>query len=805
MKNNKTRFKISRKTPDNKKKRRSRIGLLAKSISIATGFCIAAFGNIANATTFIKLQPGPDLQYRLQAQLINAQPDTIIELPAGTFEFTDELISRQKFITLRGQGMNATVLNFRNQSSGAQGLLATGQGFTLQDLGIEDAAGDGFKAEGVDGLTLRGVRVEWTRGPNRYNGSYGLYPVRCSNVLMEDNVVKGASDAGVYVGQSNHVIVRRNRAEYNVAGIEIENTQYADVYDNVATNNTGGILVFDMAGLQVKGHHVRVFHNEIFSNNTANFASPGATVSLVPRGTGFMVMVNDDVEAFNNNIYDNYTTGAAVISYLVTEWPYPEGYDPIPERINIHDNRIVRPKGIHVDWKNKIAVLVNVLHWLKFKNVSAINYDGVGDALAGPDGMSPENKICLRNNVNQLGHKATFSNLQLTNQQKNLPFPGGPVLFDDSPHDCTHPPLEPVVLNMPEPPTDPVTGPDPNLALCNSADAGVNRDALMNVDCPSLSAYHLYTDAHDPRKGAQGGVAYDLTTPLFTDYANKYREVILPPGTSATYKSAGTFDFPVGTVISKTFALPQAGAPEKIMETRLLIHRNNGWVALPYQWKSDMSDAALVIGGASVTTEVLKADGETATTHYAIPNVNQCTTCHQANLPIGPKAGFLNKPHQYGETEENQLMHWASAGVLSGLPGNLADVPYFPVWNNPNDGTLEQRTKSYLDANCAHCHNPVGYARNTAMYLNFEQTINTHYGLCKTTVSAGVGAGTLKWDVVPGKADQSIMIYRLNSVEAAVKMPELGRSLVQDEGVELVSQWINSLQGDCEKAMPASK
>ena len=784
--------------------KRNSANRIINGLALAASICFAGWGSAAQATTYIKLAAGPDLQYRLQTQLITAAPDTIIELPEGKFEFSDELISRQKFITLRGQGMYNTVLNFKNQSSGAQGLLATGTGFTLEDIAIEDSAGDGFKAEGVDGLTIRRVRVEWLRGSNRYNGSYGLYPVRSSNILMEDNIVKGASDAGVYVGQSNHVIVRRNRAELNVAGIEIENTQYADVYDNVATNNTGGILVFDMAGLQVKGHHVRVFHNEIYSNNNSNFASPGATVSLVPRGTGFMVMANDDVEAFDNNIYNNYTVGAAVISYLVTEWPYPETYDPIPERINIHDNRIVRPVGIHVDWSNKIAVLVNVLHWLQFRTVSAINYDGVGDALAGPGGLPAENKVCLRNNKNQYGQKVTFSNLQLTNQQPKLPFPGGPVLFDDTPYNCTHPAIDPVVLTMPTPPAGGSNGGDPNLALCNSANTSINTDALMNVSCPNLSDYHLYVDAHDPRKGAQGGVPYDLTTPLFSDYANKYREVILPASGSATYAASGTFDFPVGTVISKTFAFAQAGTVEKVVETRLLIRRATGWVAIPYQWKNDMSDATLAIGGASVSLDVLKPNGDVVATQYAIPNANQCGTCHSDNAPIGPKAGLLNKLHSYGDNSANQLQHWASIGILSGLPANVTDIPYFPVWNNPSDGTLEQRAKAYLDANCAHCHNPVGYARNTALYLNYEQPINTHYGLCKTTVSAGIGAGALKWDVVPGKSDQSIMVYRLDSVEPAVKMPELSKSLVHDEGVQLVSQWINTLQGSCDQAPPAA-
>ncbi|HET8706577.1 MAG TPA: hypothetical protein VFM46_09775, partial [Pseudomonadales bacterium] len=355
------------------------------------------------------------------------------------------------------------------------------------------------------------------------------------------------------------------------------------------------------------------------------------------RGTGFMVMANDDVEVFNNNIYDNYTTGAAVISYLVTEWPYPESYDPIPERINIHDNRIVRPKGIHVDWANKIAVLVNLLHWQKLRTVSAINYDGVGDALAGPDGLAPENKVCLLNNVDQYGRKASFSNLQLTNQQPKLPFPGGPVLFDDTLHQCSHPPIDPVVLTMPTPPADGGSGGDPNSALCNSANSAVNQAALMNVNCPNLSDYHLYVDAHDPRKGTQGGMPYDLTTPLFSDYANKYREVIFPSGGAASYNSSTAFEFPVGTVISKTFAFAQAGSVEKIVETRLLIRRASGWVALPYQWKNDMSDATLVLGGASVALEAVKSNGDVVSTHYAIPNANQCATCHADNAPIGPK------------------------------------------------------------------------------------------------------------------------------------------------------------------------
>ena len=199
-----------------------------------------------------RIEAGSDLQYELQARLIDAVPGDVIELGEGTFQFHAELSVACDNLTIRGKGPEKTILSFRGQQVGSEGLTATGDGFVVEDLAVEDTAGDAIKVLGADGVVFRRVRVEWTNGPSRDNGAYGIYPVECRNVLIEECIAIGASDAGIYVGQSKNVIVRNSRAEYNVAGIEIENTVGADVYECTATNNTGGILVFDLPGLQAR-------------------------------------------------------------------------------------------------------------------------------------------------------------------------------------------------------------------------------------------------------------------------------------------------------------------------------------------------------------------------------------------------------------------------------------------------------------------------------------------------------------------------------------------------------------------------
>ena len=173
---------------------------------------------------------GPEFQKRAQEALIRAKPGDVIELPEGKMDLTAQLSLTVENVTIRGKGIDKTILSFKNQKTGSAGMLVTAGGFTIEDLAIEDTKGDGLKINGAKGVTIRRVRAEWTGGPKDTNGSYGLYPVQCQNVLIEDSIVKGASDAGIYVGQSKNIIVRRNRAEYNVAGIEIENSQDADTF-----------------------------------------------------------------------------------------------------------------------------------------------------------------------------------------------------------------------------------------------------------------------------------------------------------------------------------------------------------------------------------------------------------------------------------------------------------------------------------------------------------------------------------------------------------------------------------------------
>src|SRR5579863_574918 len=237
------------------------------------------------------LTAGPDFPKRLQEALITAKPGDVIELPEGRLPIDRGLSLSVNNVTVRGKGMDKSVLSFKDQKSGAAGLQVTSNNFTIEDLALEDTKGDALKINGATNVTVRRVRAEWTGGPSDKNGSYGIYPVQCTNVLIEDSASIGAADAGLYVGQSRNIIVRRNRAEYNVAGIEIENSTGADVYENKATNNTGGILVFNLPDLPVKtGSNTRVFNNEIVTNNTPNFGAKGSMVAKDPTGTGVIML-----------------------------------------------------------------------------------------------------------------------------------------------------------------------------------------------------------------------------------------------------------------------------------------------------------------------------------------------------------------------------------------------------------------------------------------------------------------------------------------------------------------------------------
>ena len=305
--------------------------------------------------------------------MILANPGDIVHISEGFYKLEDSLSIDIDNLTLQGDGINKTILSFKDQMSGAQGLSVTSDGVTLQDFAVEDAKGDAIKVKGVHGISFIRVRTEWTNGPNELNGAYGLYPVESKNVLIDSCVAIGASDAGIYVGQSENIIVKNSRAEFNVAGIEIENSYYADVFDNHAENNTGGILVFDLPDIpQQGGHHVRVFRNKSINNNTDNFAPEGNIVGEVPRGTGIIIQANSHVEIFENDIGGNDTVNIAIVTYgYETE---DKNYYPHPRAIQIHNNRFTK-SGNNPDLET--GELAKILYELSDKNMPDIFWDGI--------------------------------------------------------------------------------------------------------------------------------------------------------------------------------------------------------------------------------------------------------------------------------------------------------------------------------------------------------------------------------------------------------------------------------------------
>jgi parallel beta-helix repeat protein len=325
----------------------------------------------------ITVAPGEGAQERLQEALINAAPGDIVELAAGKFILTDGLSLDVNGVTVKGQGAQQSVLDFSGQQGAGEGLLVTSDDVVLLDFAVENSKGDGIKSKGADRIVYYKLRVEWTGGPKETNGAYGVYPVESKDVLVDSVIVRGASDAGIYVGQSRNIIVRDSIVTENVAGIEIENSYDADVYDNIATHNTGGVLVFDLPDLpQMGGRNVRVFDNIIVDNMTPNFAPKGNIVANVPTGTGVMVMANRNVEIFDNVLGENGTTNIMVVGYRFEH--KDATYDPLPQNVVIWDNQHGRA-GWHPKFRGgaEIAAAMG-------GSFPAIFWDGAGGASKAP-------------------------------------------------------------------------------------------------------------------------------------------------------------------------------------------------------------------------------------------------------------------------------------------------------------------------------------------------------------------------------------------------------------------------------------
>lgn len=367
----------------------------------------------------LSLHAQSDIRKRIQTDLILAEDGDTVNIPEGVYSIDATLsMEGKKRVVIRGAGMDRTILNFAGQTTGAEGVrVSAAEQITIEDLTVRDAKGDAVKTMNVQGITFRRVRTDWSGKPKSSNGAYGLYPVSCSDVLIEDCVARGASDAGIYVGQSRNIIVRGCKAFENVAGIEIENSTHADVYNNEAYNNTGGILVFDLPDLPVKrGGHTRVFNNLVRANNLANFAPKGNIVGKVPQGTGIILLAANHVEIFRNKIIDNRTVGTSINSYYITENKIRDkGYDPYPTAVSVHDNEFAK-KRRKATMRGRIGKLYRFK--LKFgRNVPDIVFDGILDEKRNPvNGNYPgEDRICISGNTN-----AGFANIDAANDFKNI-------------------------------------------------------------------------------------------------------------------------------------------------------------------------------------------------------------------------------------------------------------------------------------------------------------------------------------------------------------------------------------------------
>ena len=293
-------------------------------------------------------------------------------------------------------------------------------------------------------------------------------------------------------------------------------------------------------------------------------------------------------------------------------------------------------------------------------------------------------------------------------------------------------------------------------------------------------------------------IPYDLNAPLFSDYAQKSRFIYFPKNSPAKFDSDQAFNFEDGTVIIKNFFYfkderkPYKG--KQIIETRLLIKKDGEWTALPYVWNEKQDEAYLEVAGADIPVEWKNAKGNKMTVQYAVPNMNQCKGCHiwdKEVKPIGPNARQLNKTFTYPTGVENQLSYWADNGYLKDLPPHT-EIAKLENWNS--DQNLETRARAYLDANCGHCHNPHGPANTSGLFLNAQETDDYKLGFMKPPVAAGRGAGNKPYNIVPGSPDKSILLYRMESQDPGVMMPELGRKLPHKEGIELIREWIEHLQ-----------
>lgn len=380
---------------------------------------------------------GNEFQKELQEKLKEAKEGDVIELPEGTYELNRTLLLDSiPNITIKGKGKDKTILNFKDQSEGAEGLHIKADGIVLEDFAILDTKGDGIQVQNAINVTFRRVKVGWTTLHNSDNGSHGTSTVGCTNVMIEECEVLGSAKAGIFVSQSKNIVVRKCHAHDNTAGIVIENSTDADVYENLLENNSGGLFVFDLPGLRKKNaSRCRLFNNHIINNNTPHFGKRGTILSEIPVGTGFVLLAANQCEVFNNDISGHNSLSGAILSYRAFAKSFDDSiYDPYCGGISVHDNKFTHGSG-QADSTIGFAHLLSSIFRDKIPDLIVDGYEN--PAYKNPNGQTKESqRICIVNNAN-----ITFANLDMPNQSKYLS-------KDLSKYNCTLPQVNAVKLNL---------------------------------------------------------------------------------------------------------------------------------------------------------------------------------------------------------------------------------------------------------------------------------------------------------------------------------------------------------------------
>lgn len=931
------------------------------------------------------IEPGPDATKDMVEAMVQLKPLDILRFDCGFFDLTEGLqITQTENVTVEGCGKDKTFLSFAN-STGQEGFLASNvQQIKVQDLTIGDSPGDAFKMKSVNHGQLINVRAIWSSGRkteqetlitannwqqeiqvecsnpvtanpatsapdlnagtpgyivSNLSGRYGIYPVESRNIFVDNTESIGASDAGIYVGQTNIAKIQNSRAAYNVFGFEIENVQDGEYSGNLAECNTGGFLVYDLDGLTRYGKRSRMFNNVSRNNNTYNFATPGSIVANVPRGSGFITLAYDKIDIYDNVFEDNGTAGIILTSYELLGIPGDRRMDYYTEGVNIFNNTfknngndlpnpdfaaIIETEGgqvssafpmlvglknaagadsygysgAHIVWDGYEDALSDCPPPVDFKG-EPVPVDEEGKPIQGNQYPNPDcvynaykfddqgNRIvpawwfsCINPNNGFDADSRSFANFHGTrgleavfavadqdasvlSQDGFLNIASGIQEFASdfslAPHDCLArfgadlPRLPDFEFEPYEPSgkIPPAANDELTTELCGAPQkAGeVNEEAFV-VNCPDLASYNLFADEQDPTSSPNSqGMPYVLNTKLFSDYSLKHRVIFIPTGKQAAFiadediRPNSVIDFPVGTIIAKTFTfLDQRVGTETPYETRLLIkrERNDGvgyWEALEYIWDNSGAQKKAVLtqrgGSAAATWSYTDPDTgkliEGSTNAYLFPNANQCSICHSnlnvdaGSAPIGPKPRNLNRvfvsesPMATGQSRhpvsgQNQLKFMCDNGLMTNCPsdlsadarGVLTQAGHIPKYNVPGDSgfapnskeDIESRTRAYLEVNCAHCHNLGGQASNTGFYMDSFRAVDGTFGICKKpTASGSEGRGGRLYDIHPGRAVDSILPYRIGeeAVVAAAKMPPLARSVVHAEAFDLISQWIDTV------------